>query len=280
MKRLNAYCSFCRKSNTEVGPLVEGPEEVYICSECIQLCQSIIDQERHRRNPSHRPFGPTLIREKLDQFVSGQDEAKDALALAGGYRNDGRGRVLLISPSRSAKVFLARALAHILEVPFVAGDSRDLVKSKHGSVDVSPLLFNLLQAGEFDLEAAQQGVVYVDGAERQDVQTSLLRLWQENTNHAVKGVPLAVRGILFVCGGNFVGLDEAITRLGRHSEQPVTVEELTAVGVQPDWVGCLGGIARVSPLDETSLERIVHWVDFRVDAGPAESAAADDRGGS
>ena len=69
--------------------------------------------------------------------------------------------------------------------------------------------------------------------------------------------------ILFVCGGSFAGLDEAIARLGRHAEQPVGVEELTAVGVRPDWARCLAGIARVAPLDEGSLVRIVQWVDFR-----------------
>src|SRR5262245_7119511 len=118
MKPRNAYCSFCRKSHTDVGPLVEGPGDVYICGECVELCQSIIDQERRRRNPPRQPVGPVLLREKLDQIVSGQDEAKQALALAADSRNEGRGRVLLIGPSRSAKLLLARALAHALEAPF------------------------------------------------------------------------------------------------------------------------------------------------------------------
>jgi ATP-dependent Clp protease ATP-binding subunit ClpX len=142
-------------------------------------------------------------------------------------------------------------------------------------VDVSPLLFSLLQASDFDVEAAQQGVVFVDGAERPDAQDALLRFWQENICHPVEGLKLAAHGILFVCGGTFVGLDEAITRLGRHSEQPVRVEELTAIGVQPDWAGCLAGIARVTPLDEGSLVRIVHWVDFRrIHPGRADPGAA------
>jgi ATP-dependent Clp protease ATP-binding subunit ClpX len=171
-------------------------------------------------------------------------------------------------------------LAHALEVPFAAGDSRGLVRAKKGSVDVSPLLLGLLQASDFDVEAAQQGVVFVDGAERLEVRAALLRLWQENICHPVEGLQLAAHGILFVCGGTFVGLDEAITRLGRHSEQSVTVAGLTALGVQPDWAGCLAGIARVAPLDEESLARMAHWVDFRrIDRGPAEPGAAPDRGG-
>jgi ATP-dependent Clp protease ATP-binding subunit ClpX len=268
MKPRNAFCSFCRKSFTDVGPLVEGPGEVYICGECIELFQSIIDQERRRRNPSPQPVGPALLREKLDRLVNGQDEAKQALALAAGSRNQAGGRALLIGPNRSAKIYLARALAHALEAPFAAGDSSGLVRSKHGSMDCLPLLFSLLQASDFDVEAAQRGVVFVDGAERQETQDALLRLWRENISHPIEGLQLAVGGIVFVCGGTFAGLEEAITRLGRHSEQPVTAEGLTAAGMQPDWAGCLSGIARVGPLDEESLVRIVHWVDFGgIDAG-------------
>src|SRR6266480_2532356 len=122
----NAYCSFCKKSFRDVGPLVEGPGEVYICGECIELCQAIIDQERRRRNPCRQPVGPAVIREKLDQLVGGQDEAKQALTLAADSRDQGGGRVLLIGPSSSAKILLARALAHALEVPFAAGDSSGL----------------------------------------------------------------------------------------------------------------------------------------------------------
>jgi ATP-dependent Clp protease ATP-binding subunit ClpX len=156
MKPRNAYCSFCRKSYTDVGPLVEGPGDVYICGECTELCQSIIEQERRRRNPSSGPGGPALIREKLDQLLRGQDEAKQALIQAVCSRQDGRGHVLLIGPSRSAKVLLARALAYALEVPFVAGDSSGLIKSKHGSKKGLPLLLALLDAGDFHVEAVQK----------------------------------------------------------------------------------------------------------------------------
>jgi ATP-dependent Clp protease ATP-binding subunit ClpX len=272
MKPRNAHCSFCCKSYTDVGPLVEGPGDVYICGECSELCQTIIEQERRRRDPSREPVGPGLLREKLDQLVSGQDEAKQALTLAAGSRTEGGGRVLLIGPSRSAQLFLARALAYVLAVPFVAGDCSGLVRSKHGEADVLPLLLSLLHASDFDVEAAQRGVVFVDGAERQETQDALWRLWQENISHAAPGLELAVRGILFVCGGTFAGLDEAIDRLGRHSEQPVTLDVLTALGAQPDWAVCLAGIARVIPLDEASLDRIVHGVDFsRID--PARKVA-------
>jgi ATP-dependent Clp protease ATP-binding subunit ClpX len=82
MKRHKPYCSFCRKSPTDVGPLVEGPAEVYICGNCTALCQSIIDEERRRWNPPGQPLGPAMLRRRLDRLVTGQDEAKQALVRA------------------------------------------------------------------------------------------------------------------------------------------------------------------------------------------------------
>src|SRR5436190_2024739 len=130
MKPRNAYCSFCRKSYTDVGPLVEGPGDVYICGDCVELCQSIITQERRRRNPSPSPVGPSQLREAFDKLVSGQDEAKQALVRAASLRHEGEGRVLLIGPSCSTQHLLARALAHALEAPFAAGDASALGKAR------------------------------------------------------------------------------------------------------------------------------------------------------
>src|SRR5262249_50072709 len=155
-----------------------------------------------------------LLREKLDQLVAGYDEAKQALVLAADSRNEGRGCVLLVGPS-SAKILLARALAHVLEVPFAAGTASDLVGNQDSEA-VPPLLLRLLQASDFDVDVAQRAVVFVDGAERPDAQETLLRLWQEKVCHPMEGLALAVPGILFVCGGSFVGLEETIARLGRH----------------------------------------------------------------
>src|SRR5437660_5706627 len=117
----NAYCSFCRKSYHDVGPLVEGPSDVYICSECVELCQSIIDQEKRRRQrPDGHPVLPLeIIHEKLDRLVTGQQRAKAALAVAvhSHYERLGHGRekkavaldnkrfILLVGPTRSSKVF-------------------------------------------------------------------------------------------------------------------------------------------------------------------------------
>jgi ATP-dependent Clp protease ATP-binding subunit ClpX len=272
MKYRNAFCSFCRKSYRDVGPLVEGPGDVYICGECIELCQSIIDQEKRRRNPGRTSaIGPETVRATLDGVVSGQEEAKAALALWASLRDEGTGPALLLGPGRSSKLLLTRALAHALDVPFAAGDARGLVPNPSGSGVVLPLLYELLSASHFDLGAAQRGVVYVGGVEGQEAQEGLLRLWEGNAVEVVRGKPgevvsglhLDVRRILFVCGGTFPRLDAAVARLGRQEEQPVSSEALVADGVRPDFAARLRAIARVDPLDDASVAHLIAGVDFR-----------------
>src|SRR5262245_10961063 len=265
-----AYCSFCRKSYRDVGPLVEGPGEVYICGDCIQLCQSIIDQEKRRRSRSAGSVPPTptpeAIRGKLDQLVSGQDGAKDALVLAALHRGGVSGRgpqnpVLLIGPARSSKVFLVRALAHALEAPFAEGDSKALVRS--GAEPTVPLLIRLLAASDFDAEAVQRGVVYVDGIDQRATQERLLQLWEGAEGDILgRDLHIDVAGLLFIFGGVFPGLDQIVARQGRHPEQPVTGETLGAFGMAPELARRLRAIERVSPLDEETLVRCVPLVEF------------------
>ncbi len=173
----NAYCSFCRKSYREVGPLVEGPGDVYICGECIELCQSIIDQEKRRRGVSNKLFthipSPRSIKEKLDQYVIGQNRAKKSLSVAvhNHYKrltlsdqghNDvevDKSNILLIGPTGSGKTLLARTLAKVLDVPFAIGDATTLTEAGYVGEDVENLLLKLLHAADFDIEAAQRGIV-------------------------------------------------------------------------------------------------------------------------
>ena len=175
----NAFCSFCRKSYRDVGPLVEGPGDVYICGECIDLCQSILDQEQRRRGTTKQLFNnvptPREIVEKLNSYVIGQTTAKKVLAVAvhnhykrlmlGWEQSDveiDKSNILLVGPTGSGKTLLARTLARVLDVPFAIGDATTLTEAGYVGEDVENLLLKLLHAADFDLESAQRGVVYID----------------------------------------------------------------------------------------------------------------------
>lgn len=176
----NAFCSFCRKSYRDVGPLVEGPGDVYICGECIDLCQSILEQERRRRGTSKQLFSkipkPREIVQKLNEYVIGQEHAKKVLSVAvhSHYRRLTHGaevasdveldksNILMIGPTGSGKTLLAQTLARILDVPFAIGDATTLTEAGYVGEDVENLLLKLLHAADFDLESAQRGVLYID----------------------------------------------------------------------------------------------------------------------
>ncbi len=275
MQKRNACCSFCRKGYGDVGPLVEGPGGVYICGECVELCQSIVEQEKLRRRRAEAGVSPAptieSFREKLDRLVPGQGEAKAALVAAAFHRAEGSYRypqspVLLVGPTRSGKLLLARALAYTFEVPFAEGDLQSLQRT--GNEPAVPLLYQLLRAADFDLEVAQRGVVYVDGADQRATQERLLQLWDGPVAEFVDSrLTVDVTRILFVCGAEFAELDEAVTGTGRHRGQPVTGEALAALGMLPPFFARLRAVAPVTPTDEPTLARIVACVDFGRMAG-------------
>jgi ATP-dependent Clp protease ATP-binding subunit ClpX len=173
------HCSFCQQPQTEIRRLIAGPDQVYVCEECVELCRDIFEQDGPPPTPSLQPVerlpSPKEIYQRLGEWVVGQERARRVLSVAvyNHYKRTGPGRnvpdieleksnILLIGPTGCGKTLMAQTLARILDVPFCIADATSLTEAGYVGEDVETILLRLIQASDYDVERASKGIVYID----------------------------------------------------------------------------------------------------------------------
>ncbi len=253
-------CSFCGKGQDSVRRLIHGGHNTFICSECVELCYSIIKQDGARSPEPRRMLrvpAPREIKLHLDEYVIGQERAKKTVAVAvhNHYKRLihsltdevelEKSNVLLLGPSGCGKTLIARVLARCLDVPFAIADATTLTEAGYVGEDVENVLLKLIQAADFDVQRAEQGIIYVDEIDKigktyhnvsitrdvggEGVQQALLKIIEGTVANVPphggrkhpeeKYIQIDTSRVLFICGGSFNGIQELVAR--RMSQQSI-----------------------------------------------------------
>jgi ATP-dependent Clp protease ATP-binding subunit ClpX len=306
-------CDFCGKSKEDVEKLIVG-ESSAICNDCVELCVDILKDDKVKKFPvddSKRLFNPVLIKDFLDSYIVGQDEAKIAMSVAvcqhfKRINNPNKEiqlektNVLLMGPTGCGKTMMAKKIADYLQLPFAICDATGITEAGYVGDDVESVLIRLLNAADGDIEKAQRGIVYIDEIDKlarkgesmsitrdvsgegvqqgllKMIEGSIMRMPTDNKRKHPKGEmnEMDTSGILFICGGAFVGLDKIIKKrtstssIGFHSKaaeknkadasyHDVTTKDLISYGMIPEFIGRFGLITAVDELDEDQLVSIL-----------------------